>query len=223
MTDAGRAVVLAGGDAPPATAVRAACADGHPFVVAADSGLDLAHALGLSVDLVVGDLDSVSPEALAAARAAGVAVDAHPAAKDATDLELAILAARAHGARRVTVVGGGGGRHDHLLANALVLTHATFADLDVDALVGTARITVVRSRATFRGTPGSLLSLVPVGGTARGVRTEGLRFPLHDEDLSPGSTRGISNELLGPTATVHVADGVLLVVQPHWHDDDQEV
>jgi thiamine pyrophosphokinase len=191
---------------------------GAPLVVAADSGLDHAHALGLRVDVVVGDLDSASAAAVAAARAAGVAFETHPADKDATDLELALMAVRDRGMARVTVVGGGGGRHDHLLANALVLAASEFADLELDALVGTARITVVRTVATIHGPPGSLCSLLPVGGVAHGVRTAGLRFPLRDEDLKPGSTRGVSNELLDSEATITLTDGVLLAVQPHTLD-----
>src|SRR6476661_2130701 len=62
-------------------------------VVAADSGLGVATALGVHVDHLVGDLDSVDPAAVAAAEAAGTTVDRHPAEKDATDLELAIDAA----------------------------------------------------------------------------------------------------------------------------------
>ncbi len=210
-----RALVLAGGEMPPRAALGPLLTDGPPLVVAADSGLDHALALGVRVDVVVGDLDSASAGAVAAARAAGVDFETHPVDKDATDLELALHAARDRGARRVTVLGGGGGRHDHLLANALVLAAAEFADLDLDALVGTARITVVRDHATLHGPAGSLCSLLPAGGVAHGVRTHGLRFPLHGEDLLPGSTRGVSNELLGTEATVSVADGVLLAVQPH--------
>jgi hypothetical protein len=120
MTDAARAVVLAGGDLPAAEALAGVItdrfADGATLVVAADSGLDHALALGLHVDVVVGDLDSASAEGQAAARAAGSEFETHPTDKDATDLELALLSARDRGARRVTVVGGGGGRHDHLLA-----------------------------------------------------------------------------------------------------------
>jgi len=213
--DVRRAVVLAGGELPPREALHAVLTDGPPLVIAADSGLDHALALGIHTDLVVGDLDSASTAGQDAARAAGTEFETHPVDKDATDLELALGAARARGARRVTVVGGGGGRHDHLLANALVLAAAEFADLDLDALVGTARITVVRTRATLHGRPGDLCSLIPVGGPAHGVHTTGLRFPLHGEDLLPGSTRGVSNELLHPTATVSLTAGVLLAVQPH--------
>lgn len=211
------AVVFAGGE-PPSDALLAAQGRTVPpgaLVVAADSGLHTALRLDLRVDVVVGDLDSVEPAALDAARSAGARVDVHPVDKDATDLELALAAARGLGAHRVTVVSGDGGRHDHLLANALVLASDDWADLVVDAVVGTARCTVVRDRRTLHGSPGSLCTLLPVGGTAHGVTTTGLRFPLHAEDLHPGSTRGVSNELTEMRAEITLRSGVLLAVQPH--------
>jgi thiamine pyrophosphokinase len=214
VPDLASALVFAGGEAPPEH--RLEHLDRSAFVIAADSGLDHALALGFTAAVVVGDLDSVDPTALARARADGADVEPHPAEKDETDLELALRRAVALGRRRVTVVGGGGGRHDHLLANALVLAHDDYADLELDALVGTARLAVIRSRAALRGTPGSFVSLLPVGGTARGIRTEGLRYPLLDEELAPGTTRGVSNEFLDPVATVSLADGVLLAVQPDF-------
>ena len=63
---------------------------------------------------------------------------------------------------------------------------------------------------------------LPVAGTAHGVHTTGLRYPLLGEDLLPGSTRGVSNELLGAEATVSVGDGVLLAVQPHALEPDAD-
>jgi len=206
------ALVFAGGDRPPAALLAAL--DRSAIVIAADSGLDHALALGFTADVVVGDLDSVTPDALARARDAGADVEHHPTEKDETDLELALRRAVVLGVQRVTVIGGGGGRHDHLLANALVLGHADYAGLEVDALVGTARLTVIRTRAELHGAPESFLSLLPLGGPARGIRTEGLRYPLHDEELAPGTTRGVSNELLGATAVVSLREGVLLAVQP---------
>src|SRR5450432_2459847 len=105
------AIVLAGGDALP-TGVA-----GHvpaaALVIAADSGLSHAQELGLSVDLVVGDLDSVDDAELAAAVAAGAEIERHPPEKDATDLELALDAACTRRATHITIVGGHGGRLDH--------------------------------------------------------------------------------------------------------------
>jgi len=206
------AVVLAGGE-PVHERWRAHLPSGA-LVIAADSGLEHAAALGLPADLVVGDLDSVEPGLLDAAIKTGTPVERHAVDKDQTDLELALEAARARGARRVLVLGAGGGRLDHLLANALLLASPAFANLELEAWVGPARVVVVRSRAQFRGEPGSLLSLLAVGGPARGVRTEGLRFALCGDDLHPGSTRGVSNELAEPLAIVTLEHGVLLAVQP---------
>jgi len=186
-------------------------------VIAADSGLAVASALGLAVDHLVGDLDSVDPGAVEAAEAAGTTVERHPAEKDATDLELALDAALARGARRLVVVDGGGDRLDHLLGNVLLLASAAYADTDVEAFCGDAHIAVTRGggeAVAITGEPGSLVTLLPLGGAARGIVTDGLRYPLHAEDLAPGTTRGVSNELVRDAGSVRLADGTLLVVQP---------
>ncbi len=184
------------------------------IVVAADGGVEHALALGRHVDLVVGDFDSADPAAVDAAVAGGADVRRYPAEKDQSDLELAVRAARGGGATRVIVVGGAGGRLDHFLANALLLASPAFDDIEIEALLADARITVVRRDARLSGEPGEVCSLLAAGGPARRVRTAGLRYPLDGEDLLPGSTRGLSNELSEPVATVSLERGVLLAVQP---------
>jgi thiamine pyrophosphokinase len=183
-------------------------------VVAADGGLQRAHALGLAVDVVVGDLDSVTPDALAAAEAAGVRVVRHPPAKDATDLELALDESVALGARRVLLVASSVGRLDHLLGSLLLLGSARYAALELDALVGDALVHVVRRERTLSGAPGELVSLLAVGGPALGVVTDGLEYPLRGETLEPGSSRGLSNVFTGAEARIGLADGVLLAIRP---------
>jgi len=210
--DSRAVLVFAGGDPPgPEGLVRITGAD---LVIAADSGLAHARALGMHVDLVIGDLDSVDPTELDAAVADGTVVEQHPAAKDATDLELALDAALDRGATAVHVVGVGGGRLDHFLGNVLLLASPRYATARVDAHVGGAHVTVVHDHVDLDGAPGALCSLLPLGGPAVGVLTDGLRFPLHRETLAPGTTRGVSNEFLGTRATVSLESGVLLAVIP---------
>ena len=212
-SSASTALVFAGGDRPTRDALLDLPA--AALVIAADSGVEHALALGVRVDLVIGDLDSADPRAVDEAAAAGAEVDRHPVAKDATDLELALLAARDRGADDVVVVGGHGGRLDHFLANALLLASPSLATLRVRARMGDAEITVVRDRVELTGHRGKLCSLLPVGGPAHGVLTEGLRYPLRHETLHPGSTRGVSNEFLATAATVTLDTGVLLAIVPH--------
>lgn len=204
-------VVASGGDHAPAAGIRLPAG---AYVVAADSGLDHAVALGLHADVAVGDFDSVRPETLAAAAEQGTRVEQHPSAKDETDLELALDLAAARRPARILVVGEAGGRLDHLSAGMLLLAHERYADVIVQARFGPALVTVVRAEARLDGRPGEMVSLLPVNGPARGVQTDGLRYPLDDEDLPAGTTRGVSNELLGATAHVRLREGVLLAIQP---------
>jgi thiamine pyrophosphokinase len=210
-TGSRRAVVLAGGDPiDPADVELPAGA----FVIAADSGVHLAQRLGVSVDVVVGDLDSARPEAVAAAAAGGARVERHPVAKDATDLELALELAAGHGCRDLLVVGIGGGRVDHFLANLLALAAPRFAGLHIDGVSSDARVAVIHDARELSGAAGEIVTLLALGGPARGVRTTGLVFPLRGETLHPGSTRGVSNVFEGTRATVTVESGTLIAVQP---------
>jgi thiamine pyrophosphokinase len=210
-------IVVAGGAPPqpgapgPAAAISA---DGGMAVIAADGGVDRALALGLHVDVAVGDFDSVTPEGLAAVEAAGARLERHPAAKDATDLELALDAALALSPARLLVVGASDGRLDHLLASLLLLGSEHYAGVELDALLGGAQVHVVRGSRTLAGAVGELVSLLPLHGPAERVTTTGLAYPLDGETLEAGSSRGVSNVFAEDVACVEVGRGVLLAVRP---------
>jgi thiamine pyrophosphokinase len=203
-------IVVAGGGAVP---VHASLPAGAP-VVAADEGLDSAIAAGLRVDVAVGDFDSATPAALTAAADAGTRVVRHPCAKDATDLELALDEAAALGPRRIVVVGVADGRLDHLLAGLLLLGAERYAQYEIDAVLGSATVHVVRGERRLEGERDELVSLLALHGPAVGVVTDGLAYPLRGETLLPGSTRGVSNMFVTTEARVAVERGVLVAVRP---------
>jgi thiamine pyrophosphokinase len=183
-------------------------------VIAADSGIDLGLALGLHVDIAIGDFDSVSAAGLATVEAAGALVERYPAAKDATDLELGLDAAIALEPSHVVVVGTAGGRLDHLLGSILLLGDARYAGVTLDAYLDGNRLSVIRRSRTLTGAPGDVVSLVPAHGPAEGVSTTGLAYPLHDETLPAGTSRGVSNVFAATEAQITVARGCLIAVQP---------
>jgi thiamine pyrophosphokinase len=183
-------------------------------VIAADGGAELARALGVSVDLVVGDLDSISPEMLEVLEGSGARIERHPREKDATDLALAFDAALAYGPRRILLVGAADGRIDHLLGELLLLGGEEYAGVEIDAVLGPAAIHVVRGERSIAGTPGELVSLFALHGAAVGVVTEGLAYPLRGETLTAGSSRGISNVFAKENARITLDRGVLLALRP---------
>ena len=201
-------VVVAGGDPP--TPEEIARLPANPVVVAADAGLDHAHAAGLTVAVAVGDMDSVSPEALAASELSGTRIERHPTDKDQTDLELALeLAARL--ADRVIVIGAAGGRLDHLIGNLNVLASPQWSGVDIEAWLGNAQAIVVHHHRTLDVELGTTVSLFALGGPAR-VTTTGLAWPLDDEILDPLTSRGVSNRATTSSPQLSVYEGVVLVV-----------
>jgi thiamine pyrophosphokinase len=210
-----KVVVVAGGDVDPRDADLLR---GAELVIAADGGAAFLESIGRAPDLLVGDLDSADAALVARLSAAGVTVERHPAAKDATDAELALDRAVAAGARRVTVIGAfAGARLDHELANLLLLTDPAWgAALDDLRMVrgGTmARAVHGPASLDLEASLGATVSLLPVGGDARGVRTVGLEFPLSGETLRLGRSRGVSNVVAAAPASVSLDDGVLLVIE----------
>lgn len=213
------AVIVIGGAAPLASVVARLPAD--RYVIAADSGLDHARGLDLPVDVLVGDLDSVSPAALAAAEAAGLPIVRHPTRKDVTDTELAIELARAHGCAAVIGIAGGGDRLDHALAALQAFASPNLAGLRVELYWNDQFVQVLHGpgRLDLAGgwsaTPaGSLVSLVPILGPAEGVTTEGLEYPLRGETLPATTGRGVSNVRTRELASVALEHGTLLVISP---------
>src|SRR5215471_5792866 len=121
-----RALIVAGGELTLSDRVRAA-ASAADVVIAADSGLRGASALGRKVDVLIGDLDSLTDKP-----PDGVEIVRFPTAKDQTDLHLAIREAVRRGATRVDVLAAlRGPRLDHGVANLLLLTAREFRDLDL--------------------------------------------------------------------------------------------
>jgi thiamine pyrophosphokinase len=201
-------VILAGGG----TALPHAPMPEPRLVIAADSGLHLAEPLALTVDVVVGDLDSAEPETVARAAATGAEIIRHDPDKDATDLDLALAEARERGGGRVVVAGGvEGDRFDHLLAAAELLGSDRYADLDIEWWSEAATVYVTRGELTIEGAAGDLLSIIPVSMPVM-VSVSGVRWPLDNVTLEHGSTRGISYEITTPPASIAVSAGTAFVV-----------
>jgi thiamine pyrophosphokinase len=203
-----RTVIFTGGSLTVTPAVEPA-----DFVIAADSGYDLARTYDIVPDLLIGDLDSISSEGLSDAESRAVRIDRFPHDKDASDLELALRVALAASSTDVVVYGGESGRIDHFLAIALSLTSLEWNDLTITWRTGSGSVyPLLPGRSLeFDPDPGTIVSLVPVGDVA-GVRGTGLRWRLNGDTFSRGTTRGISNLAQTPPCSVSITGGALLVI-----------
>ena len=212
-----RFVILLGGDFLRTPRVDAQVEGGR--VIAADSGIRHAEALGVTPELWTGDFDSVSDE-LASAWP-DVPRQVFPAGKDKTDGELAVEAAIARGATSLVLAGAfGGQRADHAflhLALALRLAEAGLpALLTSGAQEGCPLLPGV---ADFDFAAGTLFSVLAFSDLA-GLSVTGARWPLDDVAMAFGSSLTISNEVTSDLRVTIGAGRALLVAHPYPLDPD---
>jgi thiamine pyrophosphokinase len=185
-------------------------------VLAADGGLRHLLALGRRPDVLIGDLDSLPP----GVDADGLSAQTirYPRDKDETDLELALFHAIAHYPdREVLILGGFGGRVDHMLANVLLLAHPRLLGHPIRFVDDRQSAWLLAAdpppgATTIAGALGDIVSLLSLGGPAHVLATTGLRWPLHDEVLTFGAARGVSNEMTASLATVRLRAGMVVCV-----------
>jgi len=207
-----KAVIVADGEHAPADQRQLTDAD---LIIAADGGAGWLDAVGVAAHRLVGDLDSADPALVHRLESAGVPLERHPPDKDASDLELSLQAATRAEADQIVVLGALGGALDHLLANVLLLGSDAAGNREIRLVHGStsARLLAGPARAELLGPPGSRVSLLAVGPAAEGVTTQGLRWPLVDDRLEAGSSRGLANVVAAAPAGVSLAAGRLLVIE----------
>lgn len=206
-----RAVIVANGVIEDEEGAKATAA-GAPLLICADGGAHHVLRWGLRPHVLIGDMDSLEEEPLRRLEEAGTLVLRYPSRKDETDLELALDYAVRQGADEILILGALGGRWDHTVANILLLTWPRLEGREVQIVAGQERLFLVRRQATLRGAAGDIVSLLPLSPVVEGIVTSGLEYPLRGEPLYMGPSRGVSNVMLGPEATVTIASGWLLVV-----------
>ena len=191
-------------------------------IIAADGGARHAASLGLAIDEWVGDGDSLGQDGVAELIAAGIPVDLADPEKDESDTELALIAALRRSPTAITILGAlGGPRTDHALANVTLLSMPALAEVDVRILAADARVRLLRAPSPgggpavleVEGRVDDLVTLLPVGGDARGVTTDGLAYAIDGDILLDGRTRGLSNRRTTELAHVTLRSGRIIVVE----------
>jgi len=181
------------------------------LVIAADGGSGHCQNLGIIPNLLIRDFDSTSQDLIQEWENAGVLIIRHPAQKDQTDLELALLHAQAEGASEIIVYGAVGGRLDMTFGN-LLLAHPEL----------TFQITLICGGEEVRALhPGESLVLQGTPGESS-IRTEGLEYPLDNEDLGFGLTRGVSNQMAAERAVIQLERGLLAVIHTQTNQMESE-
>ena len=208
-----RAIIFANGEITPPYPSRA---DFQPddWFIAADGGAIHFARLGITPHTLVGDFDSLTSVEVDRMAHQGVQIIRHPAHKDETDLELALLHAVKRDVRQIIVYGALGARWDMTIANLMLLAHPALQHTQLSLIDGNQQISLLRGGQTLQlqSKRGDTVSFIPLSPEARGITTSGLEYPLHNGILTQGSPRGVSNVVIDEPCQVVMEEGMLVVV-----------
>lgn len=198
-------------------------AEPEDLIIAADGGSQ--HCLDLEIvpDILIGDLDSSDPAIVNSWQNAGVEIIRYPEDKDQTDLELALMLAQDRGADEILVYGAVGGRLDMTFGNLTLLAHPDLRT-PTTLICGAEEVHLLKPGGTLSliGYPGEIVSLIPLQPGGALVTCTGLKYPLEQEILTYGATRGISNVLLANQAQIQLGSGLLAVVHTRRRPPEED-
>lgn len=206
-----RACIFLNGNLTNTTFVKQHIHEGD-HLIAVDGGVIHAMALGVIPNVIIGDLDSISQEIQNKLSTLGIEWISYPPEKDYTDSELAIKYALDKGYDTIRVFGVLGDRVDHFMGNVFLIATLPGGN-DIMFIEGNEEIYFVRDHRKIYGQSGDILSLLPVQGDCDGVTISNVKYPLNNETLRYGQTRGISNELTGSEVDLTVKKGLLMVIR----------
>lgn len=180
---------------------------GAELVICADGGYRNAQKLGLEPDVVIGDFDSFPEENVSAGREKIVL----PVEKDRTDTHECVCYALEQGYSEIVLLGAVGTRLDHTIANLHLLKIALDSGADMKIVNEHNEIFLVEKEAAIPRKDGWHVSFLPIG-SAEGISSKGLYFPLENAHMEFGNPYGVSNEFTQDIAKVSVKSGLLLVI-----------
>lgn len=172
------------------------------YILCADGGLRHARAMDLEPELVIGDFDSADLSQCDYERIL------YPKRKDFTDGELCVQYANEHGFDEILLIGMSGSRADHTLTNILLLSQCRSGCMIND----TNELYYMRTHLSFYDKKGKTLSIIPIRGDLCGISTKGLEYPLCNETLYFGESRGNSNVIIADKCEITAESGEGIVI-----------
>lgn len=206
-----KCVIIGAGQCDTTVLMRGLMLGKDDLCIAADGGMEYLMEIGVTPDLLIGDMDSLERKEINGT----FRIKRLPVEKDDTDMLAAIKEGLELGYRNFELYGALGGRLDHTIANIqcllYLLNRGAKGSLVGDAL--TLRMirneTISLPAANYAA--GGTISVFAFGGDAFGVTERGLKYTVSNGTIRQEFPIGVSNEFIGEDAEIAVENGILLI------------
>ncbi len=206
-----KCVILTGGEPPERRLLENSLMDAQ-LIISVDGAADIFYEYGIVPDVLIGDFDTADEDCVKALEKRGAKTVVLKAEKNETDTQAAIDYALSAGSDEIRILGALGGRLDHLLSNVMMLVRAENAGAKCSITSKECELYVTDKEFLLFGEQGQTVSILPLTGEVC-VNATGLKYPLDNLLLEWGSSRGISNIMLGGRAHISVSGGYALIIK----------
>lgn len=207
-----RGIVVIGGNCPSKEKLQKII-QADNLLEAADSGLIPLEDAGFVPDFIIGDMDSLDDVKRLEKYPREIVVQ-YPHDKDYTDTELALEHLWGKGCDEVWIVGGGGGRIDHLFALYTLFEREKAPD---SWFIPGYELRLIKTGTNPHLRNGCQISFFPLGTGPWKIKSKGLKWPLDDLPWKRGFC-SVSNVVIDDIQELNPIQGRFLLVIP----DDEE-
>ena len=201
-------LLLTGGEAPENYDLIRQYAEKADLVCAADSGIYHAERYSIKPDFIVGDMDSVK-NAEDINKHDYAQILEYSRDKDYTDTEIGFFLLKDKGCAKVVVIGGGGGRTDHLLGIYSMFFRSVHPDVWI---MKSEILESVDDEISIETEPGENISFFPVSCEESRMKSLGLKWEL-DKLVWKTGDAGISNTAVKNCVNVKMISGRLVMIR----------
>lgn len=204
-----KCIILGNGEAPSKKVFEILKSSGYSTLFCADGGANTALRLGLIPEFIIGDFDSIKPDALSSFKLKSRLIKL--TRQNDTDIEKCIKHAYRRKYDRVILVGATGDRLDHSFCN-LGVALKYFDKIRIEILHKESILRVMTGESILQTLPGETVSIYGFDEKTK-IVTKGLKYNLKGQSLPFGKRESTSNIALGAAVKLKIMHGKMFVIR----------
>ena len=204
-----KCIILANGKPPRKNEITFFQKNGFDALLCADGGADSALRLGLTPAFIIGDLDSISKEAIKKFKKSSEIIQYKR--QNDTDVEKCLKFAIKNIFSEALLIGVTGNRLDHTICNLGILLKF-FSKIKLSLLAENSYLKPYTGEVRLKTRKGEIISLYGFDKKTK-VISEGLKYPLKNISLPFGEKESTSNVSTSNSIQLKIRNGIVFIIR----------
>jgi thiamine pyrophosphokinase len=204
-----KCIILANGKPPKKSIITFFQKKGYGQLICADGGANSALKMKLVPDIIIGDLDSISPETLKEFKSVSKIIKMKR--QNDTDVEKCLKYAIKNKFDEVLLVGAAGNRLDHTFCN-LGIVLKFFTSIKISLIAENSFLKAYSGNIELSTHPGETTSIYAISRKTK-ITSRGLKYELKNTALPFGERESTSNIAIKNSVKLKIQNGVVFVIR----------